>query len=166
MSAPSRSLARRRRLVRNRFTIDSDTVDSTSPDKDLDADSEFRSPQQAGSGGDTDRWVEEQFNLAPYEDQDEVKETDILSSDDEYCESVKSGSIEKDLSDQLEATSIANDPLHNIQRTMSTHASRMSQFKKQIAFSAMNGSIESTADEVIWVRREDFVPNRKLNTEI
>ncbi|KAM9320556.1 rho guanine nucleotide exchange factor TIAM1 [Gastrophryne carolinensis] len=167
VSAPSRSLARRRCLVRNRFTIDSDTVYSTSPDKEFEPGTESKPPQQTGNGGDTDRWVEEQFDLAQYEEQEDVKETDILSSDDEYCESIKSGSIEKDLSEQLEATSISNNPLsRNVQHTMSTHASRMSQFKKQTAFSAMNGSIESTTEEVIWVKREDFVPSRKLNTEI
>ncbi|CAI9593844.1 unnamed protein product [Staurois parvus] len=167
VSAPSRSLARRRRLVRNRFTIDSDTVYSTSPDKESEPEAEPKPPQQTNNSGDTDRWVEEQFDLAQYEEQEDVKETDILSSDDEYCESIKGGSMEKDLSDQLEATSLSNNPLDNIvQNTMSTHASRMTQLKKQTAFSGMNGSIESTTEEVIWVKREDFVPARKLNTEI
>lgn len=167
VSAPSRSLARRRRLVRNRFTIDSDTVYSTSPDKEPDPEPEPKPPQQTNNSGDTDRWVEEQFDLAQYEEQDDVKETDILSSDDEYCESIKGGSMEKDLSDQLEATSLSNNSMDNIvQNTMSTHASRMTKFKKQTAFSGMNGSIESTTEEVIWVKRDDFVPVRKLNTEI
>ncbi|XP_069802359.1 rho guanine nucleotide exchange factor TIAM1 isoform X2 [Dendropsophus ebraccatus] len=167
VSAPSRSLARRRRLVRNRFTIDSDTVYSTSPDKESETETEAKLPQQTTGSGDTDRWVEEQFDLAQYEEQEDVKETDILSSDDEYCESVKGGSIDKDISDQLEATSISDNPLNSIvQNTMSTHASRMTQLKKQTAFSGMNGSIESTTEEVIWVKREDFVPARKLNTEI
>ncbi|XP_068126724.1 rho guanine nucleotide exchange factor TIAM1 isoform X2 [Hyperolius riggenbachi] len=167
VSAPSRSLARRRRLVRNRFTIDSDMVYSTSPDKEPEYDGEPKPPQQTSNSGDTDRWVEEQFDLAQYEEQEDVKETDILSSDDEYCESIKGGSMEKDLSEQLEASSISNPPLHNlVQNSMSSHASRMTQLKKQTAFSGMNGSIESSTDEVIWVRREDFVPARKLNTEI
>ncbi|XP_075053250.1 rho guanine nucleotide exchange factor TIAM1 isoform X1 [Mixophyes fleayi] len=165
VSAPSRSLARRRRLVRNRFTIDSDTVYSTSPDKESETDTELKPPQQSTNSGDTDRWVEEQFDLAQYEEQEDVKETDILSSDDEYCESIKGGSMEKDLSEQLEATSIS--PIGSIaQNTMGTHASRMTQLKKQTAFSGMNGSIESSAEEVIWVKREDFVPTRKQNTEI
>ncbi|XP_075450018.1 rho guanine nucleotide exchange factor TIAM1-like isoform X2 [Ascaphus truei] len=168
VSAPSRSLARRRRLVRNRFTIDSDTIISTSPDKDPEQETEPKPPQQTTSSGDTDRWVEEQFDLAQYEEQEDVKETDILSSDDEYCESIKGGSpMEKDLSEQLEATSVSSQPqgckVHN---TLNTHASRMTQLKKQTAFSAMNGSIESHTEEVIWVKREDFVPVRKLNTEI
>ncbi|KAM4699864.1 rho guanine nucleotide exchange factor TIAM1 isoform 1-T2 [Discoglossus pictus] len=169
VSAPSRSLARRRRLVRNRFTIDSDTVFSTSPDKESEPEPEtdVKPPQQTSSSGDTDRWVEEQFDLAQYEEQDDVKETDILSSDDEYCESVKGGSMEKDLSDQLEATSISSNPHGGkVQNVMNSHASRMTQLKKQTAFSGMNGSIESNTEEVIWVKREDFVPTRKLNTEI
>ncbi|XP_073524418.1 rho guanine nucleotide exchange factor TIAM1 isoform X1 [Phyllobates terribilis] len=167
VSAPSRSLARRRRLVRNRFTIDSDTVYSTSPDKESETETEPKPPQQTTSSGDTDRWVEEQFDLAQYEEQEDVKETDILSSDDEYCESIKSGSMEKDLGEQLEATSISSNPLNSmVQNTMATHASRMTQLKKQTAFSGLNGSIESTTEEVIWVKREDFVPARKLNTEI
>lgn len=107
--------------------------------------------------------MEEQFDLAQYEEQEDVKETDILSSDDEYCESIKGGSMEKDLSEQLEATSLTNNPSSN---TMASHASRMTQLKKQTAFSGINGSIESTTEEVIWVKREDFVPARKLNTEI
>ncbi|XP_053561955.1 rho guanine nucleotide exchange factor TIAM1 isoform X2 [Bombina bombina] len=167
VSAPSRSLARRRRLVRNRFTIDSDTVFSTSPDKESEPETDAKPPQQATTGGDTDRWVEEQFDLAQYEDQDNVKETDILSSDDEYCESIKGGSMEKDLSDQLEATSISSNPCESkVHNAKSSHASRMTQLKKQTAFSGMNCSIESNTEEVIWVRREDFVPARKLNTEI
>ena len=38
--------------------------------------------------------------------------------------------------------------------------------KKQAALSGINGGPESTSEEVIWVRREDFAPSRKLNTEI
>uniref|UniRef100_A0A8D0ADZ0 TIAM Rac1 associated GEF 1 n=1 Tax=Sander lucioperca TaxID=283035 RepID=A0A8D0ADZ0_SANLU len=84
-SAPSRTLARRK-MVRNRFTIDTD----------LHALPQSHKPQ----GEDTDRWVEEQFDLGCYEDQGEgidmgkVKETDILSDDDEYCKSVRAASAE------------------------------------------------------------------------
>uniref|UniRef100_A0A8C4NRW1 T-lymphoma invasion and metastasis-inducing protein 1 n=1 Tax=Dicentrarchus labrax TaxID=13489 RepID=A0A8C4NRW1_DICLA len=80
-SAPSRTFARRK-LVRNRFTIDTDLV--------------FHAHKPQGE--DTDRWVEEQFDLGCYEDQGEgidvgqVKETDILSDDDEYCKSVRAAS--------------------------------------------------------------------------
>uniref|UniRef100_A0A8D3BQ49 TIAM Rac1 associated GEF 1 n=1 Tax=Scophthalmus maximus TaxID=52904 RepID=A0A8D3BQ49_SCOMX len=81
-STPSRTLARRK-LVRNRFTIDTDLV--------------FHGNN---NNKDTDRWVEEQFDLGPYEgrgegvDVGQVKETDILSDDDEYCESVRAASAE------------------------------------------------------------------------
>ncbi|XP_069060147.1 rho guanine nucleotide exchange factor TIAM1 isoform X2 [Pleurodeles waltl] len=160
VSAPSRSLARRRRLIKNRFTIDTDEASTGSHEKEQ---------QSAGSGGDTDRWVEEQFDLAQYEDQEHIKETDILSSDDEYCESVKSCSAEKDLQAQFQAASITRIPLgqsETYRKTMNAHASRMSQLRKQSALSGLNGSTESNTEEVIWVRRDDFVPSRTLNTEI
>uniref|UniRef100_A0A8C2ZIV6 TIAM Rac1 associated GEF 1 n=1 Tax=Cyclopterus lumpus TaxID=8103 RepID=A0A8C2ZIV6_CYCLU len=80
-SAPSRTLPRRK-LVRNRFTIDTDMIFHGNNNKD------------------TDRWVEEQFDLGCYEEQGEgidvgqMKETDILSDDDEYCKSVRAASAE------------------------------------------------------------------------
>lgn len=90
-SAPTRTLGRRK-LVRHRFTIDTDIafdvepdLNLTSPDK-ASADpvqQEGEPDQQSESASDTDRWVEEQFDLEEYEDQDEVKETDILSDEDE-----------------------------------------------------------------------------------
>ncbi|XP_058483253.1 rho guanine nucleotide exchange factor TIAM1-like isoform X3 [Solea solea] len=110
-SAPSRTLARRK-LVRNRFTIDTDLVfhgNNNNNGSDSDAAHppscpplfqhallQSRKPQ----GEDTDRWVEEQFDLGSYESQGEgidvgqVKETDILSDDDEYCKSVRAASAE------------------------------------------------------------------------
>lgn len=156
VSAPSKSLGRRRRrLARNRFTIDSDAVSASSPEKE---------PQQPPGGGDTDRWVEEQFDLAQYEEQDDIKETDILSDDDEFCESVKGASEDTDLQEQLQAASISQRALGR--RTLDSHASRMTQLKKQAALSGINGGLERASEEVIWVRREDFAPSRKLNTEI
>lgn len=156
VSAPSKSLGRRRRrLARNRFTIDSDAISASSPEKE---------PQQPPGGGDTDRWVEEQFDLAQYEEQDDIKETDILSDDDEFCESAKGSSVDRDLQEQLQAASISHQGRGR--RTLDSHASRMTQLKKQAALSGINGGLESASEEVIWVRREDFVPSRKLNTEI
>ncbi|XP_006862588.1 PREDICTED: T-lymphoma invasion and metastasis-inducing protein 1 isoform X2 [Chrysochloris asiatica] len=156
VSAPSKSLGRRRRrLARNRFTIDSDAVSAGSPE---------RESQQPPSGGDTDRWVEEQFDLAQYEEQEDVKETDILSDDDEFCESAKGASVDRDLQERLQATSIGQR--ERGRKTLDSHASRMTQLKKQAALSGINGGLESTSEEVIWVRREDFAPPRKLNTEI
>ncbi|XP_069328456.1 rho guanine nucleotide exchange factor TIAM1 isoform X1 [Eulemur rufifrons] len=157
VSAPSKSLGRRRRrLARNRFTIDSDAVSASSPEKES---------QEPPGGGDTDRWVEEQFDLAQYEEQDDIKETDILSDDDEFCESVKGASVDTDLQERLQAASISQR--ERGRKTLDSHASRMTQLKKQAALSGgINGGLESTSEEVIWVRREDFAPTRKLNTEI
>ncbi|NXA49074.1 TIAM1 protein, partial [Nothocercus julius] len=156
VSAPSKSLGRRRRrLARNRFTIDSDAVFASSPEKE---------PQQPAHGGDTDRWVEEQFDLAQYEEQEDIKETDILSDDDEYCEAVRgAAAAERDLRERLQAASIAgSQPC----RPADSHASRMGQLRKQAALSGINGDAEGHGDEVVWVRRQDFVPGRKLNTEL
>ncbi|XP_012512799.1 PREDICTED: T-lymphoma invasion and metastasis-inducing protein 1 isoform X2 [Propithecus coquereli] len=157
VSAPSKSLGRRRRrLARNRFTIDSDAVSASSPEKES---------QEPPGGGDTDRWVEEQFDLAQYEEQDDIKETDILSDDDEFCESVKGASVDTELQERLQAASISQR--ERGRKTLDSHASRMTQLKKQAALSGgINGGLESTSEEVIWVRREDFAPTRKLNTEI
>ncbi|XP_074989300.1 rho guanine nucleotide exchange factor TIAM1 isoform X2 [Caretta caretta] len=161
VSAPSKSLGRRRRrLARNRFTIDSDAVFESSPEKES---------QQSTASGDTDRWVEEQFDLAQYEEQEDIKETDILSDDDEYCESTKGITIDRELQEQLQAASITSSQSHLAERArhaMSTHAARLTQLKKQAALSGINGGVESNSEEVIWVRREDFVPSRKLNTEL
>ncbi|XP_058517696.1 rho guanine nucleotide exchange factor TIAM1 isoform X1 [Ochotona princeps] len=157
VSAPSKSLGRRRRrLARNRFTIDSDAVSASSPEKE--------SQQPPSGSGDTDRWVEEQFDLAQYEEQDDIKETDILSDDDEFCESVKGASVDGDLPERLQAACIGQR--ERGRKTLDSHASRMAQLKKQAALSGSGGALESTSDEVIWVRREDFAPSRKLNTEI
>ncbi|KAI5931005.1 rho guanine nucleotide exchange factor TIAM1 isoform X1 [Manis javanica] len=156
VSAPSKSLGRRRRrLARNRFTIDSDAISASSPEKES---------QQPPGGGDTDRWVEEQFDLAQYEEQDDIKETDILSDDDEFCESVKGAAVDRDLQERLQAASISQR--ERGRNSLDSHASRMTQLKKQAALSGINGGLETTSEEVIWVRREDFAPSRKLNTEI
>ncbi|XP_019952842.2 rho guanine nucleotide exchange factor TIAM1 isoform X1 [Paralichthys olivaceus] len=107
-STPSRTLTRRK-LVRNRFTIDTDLVFHGNNNNSNDSDPSSSSPlfqrpaalqSHRPQGEDTDRWVEEQFDLGPYEVQGEVidvgqvKETDILSDDDEYCKSVRAASAE------------------------------------------------------------------------
>ncbi|XP_021111804.1 T-lymphoma invasion and metastasis-inducing protein 1 isoform X2 [Heterocephalus glaber] len=156
VSAPSKSLGRRRRrLARNRFTIDSDAVSASSPEKE---------PQQPPGGGDTDRWVEEQFDLAQYEEQDDIKETDILSDDDEFCEAVKAAPVDADLHERLQAASISQRDRGR--KSLDSHASRLAQLKKQAALSGINGGLDGASEEVVWVRREDFGPARKLNTEI
>uniref|UniRef100_A0A8B9QR96 TIAM Rac1 associated GEF 1 n=1 Tax=Anas platyrhynchos TaxID=8839 RepID=A0A8B9QR96_ANAPL len=151
VSAPSKSLGRRRRrLARNRFTIDSDAVFASSPEKE---------PQQPTHSGDTDRWVEEQFDLAQYEEQEDIKETDILSDDDEYCEAVRGAVADRELRERLQAASITSSQPCRGDRAMT-------QLKKQAALTGINGDVEGHGEEVIWVRREDFVPSRKLNTEL
>ncbi|NWV38140.1 TIAM1 protein, partial [Grantiella picta] len=157
VSAPSKSLGRRRRrLARNRFTIDSEAVYSSSPEKE---------PAQAAQGGDTDRWVEEQFDLAQYEEQDDIKETDILSDDDDFCEAARGA--QRELRERLQATSLAGgrQPERPCQPG-DAHAARMAQLRKQATLPGINGDAEGHGQEVIWVRREDFVPGRKLNTEL
>ncbi|XP_063275526.1 rho guanine nucleotide exchange factor TIAM1 isoform X5 [Prinia subflava] len=160
VSAPSKSLGRRRRrLARNRFTIDSEALHGSSPEKE---------PAQ---GGDTDRWVEEQFDLAQYEEQEDVKETDILSDDDDFCEAARGA--QRELRERLQATSLAGGrrpeqpcPPERPCAPGDAHAARMAQLRKQAALPAINGAAEAHGEEVIWVRREDFVPGRKLNTEL
>ncbi|XP_027129278.1 T-lymphoma invasion and metastasis-inducing protein 1 isoform X5 [Larimichthys crocea] len=118
-SAPSRTLTRRK-LVRNRFTIDTDLVFHGNNNNSNDSEPSQHSScpplsqhallqSHKPQGEDTDRWVEEQFDLACYEDQGDgidvgqVKETDILSDDDEYCKSVRAASVEPaDLDGKME----------------------------------------------------------------
>uniref|UniRef100_A0A3Q1B8M6 TIAM Rac1 associated GEF 1a n=1 Tax=Amphiprion ocellaris TaxID=80972 RepID=A0A3Q1B8M6_AMPOC len=132
-SAPSRTLARRK-LMRNRITIDTD----------------LHAPLQSqkSQGEDTDRWVEEQFNLGYYEDQCEgidvgqVKETDILSDDDEYCKSVRAASAEPNEADRIQ------------------HADDSNSFAScGVSLSRCQCAVEGATNkdhDVIWVRRDDF----------
>ncbi|XP_036205936.1 T-lymphoma invasion and metastasis-inducing protein 1 isoform X2 [Myotis myotis] len=160
VSAPSKSLGRRRRrLARNRFTVDADAVSACSPE---------REPPGAG---DTDRWVEEQFDLARYEQQDDLKETDILSDDDAFCEAeVVRGAEDADPADpadlagRLQAASLG--PRDRGRGGPDGHASRMAQLRKQAALGGPGGGPEPAGQEVVWVRREDLAASRTLNTEI
>ncbi|KAM5334727.1 rho guanine nucleotide exchange factor TIAM1 isoform 5-T7 [Glossophaga mutica] len=156
VSAPSKSLGRRRRrLARNRFTIDSDAVSAGSPEREA---------QQPAGAGDTDRWVEEQFDLAQYEEQDGVKETDILSDEDELCESERGAGVDGDLPARLQAASLG--PRDHGRPRPDSHASRMAQLRKQAALPGVSGALEPAGEEVVWVRREDLAPSQELNTEI
>ncbi|XP_061818845.1 rho guanine nucleotide exchange factor TIAM1-like isoform X2 [Nerophis lumbriciformis] len=97
-SAPSRTLPRRK-LVRKRFTIDTDLAfHGNNAAADPDCDSAHQTSQHAPAhANDTDRWVEEQFDLARYDrrhDGAKVKETDILSDDDDYCKSVRAAALQ------------------------------------------------------------------------
>ncbi|XP_045434330.1 rho guanine nucleotide exchange factor TIAM1 isoform X4 [Pipistrellus kuhlii] len=156
VSAPSRSLGRRRRrLARNRFTVDADAVPG--------------SPERP-PGADTDRWVEEQFDLAPYEEPEEpedLPETDILSDDDgEAAEAPGAGA---GLAGRLQAASLGprgrlrgRDPDRDRGRP-DGHAARMAQLRKQ---AALPGGPEPAGPEVVWVRREELASPGALSTEI
>lgn len=117
--------------------------------------------QQPPGAGDTDRWVEEQFDLARYEEPDGVKETDILSDDDEFCDPAD---VDRDLAERLRAASLGQRETGR--QSLDSHESRMTQLKKQEALSGVDAGPERTGEDVVWVRREDFGPARKLNTEI
>uniref|UniRef100_A0AAQ6A0L6 DH domain-containing protein n=1 Tax=Amphiprion ocellaris TaxID=80972 RepID=A0AAQ6A0L6_AMPOC len=152
-SAPSRTLARRK-LMRNRITIDTDL-------------------SQKSQGEDTDRWVEEQFNLGYYEDQCEgidvgqVKETDILSDDDEYCKSVRAAST-RNLNGRAETRSgmMQEEEADRIQHADDSNSfascgvslSRCATPTLKLAplkQCAVEGATNKDHD-VIWVRRDDF----------
>ncbi|XP_034538996.1 T-lymphoma invasion and metastasis-inducing protein 1 isoform X1 [Notolabrus celidotus] len=198
VSAPSRTLARRK-LVRNRFTINTDLVFHGNNNSSSDSDPSSHSPLSQHAllqplkpqGEDTDRWVEEQFDLARYEDQGEgidlaqVKETDILSDDDEYCKSVRAASAEPpNLEGKMRGL--------NLNGGVETHSdimqSRMQEGEvNQMKHGDDSGSVDSFTScgvslsrcttptvklaplkqcavegatnrerDVIWVRREDF----------
>ncbi|XP_036380069.1 T-lymphoma invasion and metastasis-inducing protein 1 isoform X1 [Megalops cyprinoides] len=160
VSAPSRTLGRRK-LVRNRITVDTDIVFDGAPIRDAPSQpatppSPPQPPRQQPAG-DTDRWVEEQFDLDRYEDQENVKETDILSDDDEYCESVRGPSAEPSLEAPVRALSLEREGGKKRaeeggerEARGGSHGLKLSHLRKQCA-------VEGAADrEVIWVRRDDF----------
>lgn len=147
-SAPSQTLARRK-LVRNRFTIDTDLVFHGNNNNSLDSDPSHHSSYPPShlplsqhallqthkpQAEDTDRWVEEQFDLGCYEDQGEgidveqVKETDILSDDDEYCKSVRAASAEpSDLEGKVEGLNLQGQEMrsHNLNGRVETRSEAM-----------------------------------------
>lgn len=127
--------------------MDADAVSASSPER------------EAPGAGDTDRWVEEQFDLARYEEQDDLKETDILSDDDAFCEAEA-----KDLAGRLQAASLG--PRDRGCGGPDGHAARMAQLRKQAALAGPAGGPEPAGQEVVWVRREDLAASRTLNTEI
>ncbi|XP_054610498.1 rho guanine nucleotide exchange factor TIAM1-like [Dunckerocampus dactyliophorus] len=179
-SAPSRTLARRK-LVRNRFTIDTDLVFHGNNNTNQDCDpSHHKSPQHAPlhpqkpHSDDTDRWVEEQFDLARYEDPAKVKETDILSDDDEYCKSVRAAAVAEPHDLQLGALTIhggegqyqdlngqvpteggvsQDDDAERLSRC-ATPTLKVAPLKPCAAERAANQD-----HDVIWVRRDDYGQN-------
>ncbi|XP_038658244.1 T-lymphoma invasion and metastasis-inducing protein 1-like isoform X2 [Scyliorhinus canicula] len=157
VSVPCRSLGKKK-LSRNRFTIDADDLFGRSQSND--------SSQSPVTCNDTDRWVEEQFDLGKYEEQEDVKETDILSDDDEYCQSVKSSTLSKDLQEQLKAMSFTKDGLYengklSMHRTSEVSPSKVAFATKQKIAAGANGVVENNAAEVIWIKREDFISSEK-----
>uniref|UniRef100_A0A8C2BAP7 TIAM Rac1 associated GEF 1b n=1 Tax=Cyprinus carpio TaxID=7962 RepID=A0A8C2BAP7_CYPCA len=160
VSAPTRTLGRRK-LVRNRFTIDTDIVFDTEPDSDS-PDSQHAQQQGVVPAGDTDRWVEEQFDLQRYEEQEQdVKETDILSDDDEFCQSALSPSTEPDVEGALSTLSLEGDTAEEEEEEeeskknyKSQHA-KLSHLGKQCAMSVASVD-EQVPDEDIWVRRDNW----------
>uniref|UniRef100_A0A3B4CGV5 TIAM Rac1 associated GEF 1b n=1 Tax=Pygocentrus nattereri TaxID=42514 RepID=A0A3B4CGV5_PYGNA len=160
-SAPTRTLGRRK-LVRNRFTIDTDIVFDTDADPDADS----PDSQHALQPGDTDRWVEEQFDLQRYEEQEQeqMKETDILSDEDEegdetedFSQSTLSPSAEPELEGQVSALTLDEDEQNASENkdSKAQHALRLSHLGKQCAVSV--ASVDEQAvpgDDVVWVRRD------------
>lgn len=135
--------------------MDSDAVSASSPE---------REPPGAG---DTDRWVEEQFDLARYEEQEDLKETDILSDDDAFCEAEAEGAgAEADLAGRLQAASLRPRGRDRGRGGPDSHAARMAQLRKQAALPGPGGGPEPAGPEVVWVRREDLAAPGTLNTEI
>uniref|UniRef100_A0A3P9AHZ9 TIAM Rac1 associated GEF 1b n=1 Tax=Esox lucius TaxID=8010 RepID=A0A3P9AHZ9_ESOLU len=168
VSDPARTLGRRK-LVRNRFTIDTDIVFDNEPDQ--------QSPLSPLSpAGDTDRWVEEQFDLERYEGEQEarpaegrgdaVKETDILSDDDEFCQSVRRPSPEAPPTTGLEAPVKAlslgeegprGSPEHPQPHGATNPGMRLSALGKSCTLAVVSVDDQGAPEggEDIWVRRED-----------
>ncbi len=124
--------------------------------------------QQQGivPAGDTDRWVEEQFDLQRYEEQEQdVKETDILSDDDEFCQSALSPSTDPDLEGPLSTLSLEGDTAEEEEEeeedskkdNKSQHA-KLSHLGKQCAMSVASVD-EQVPGEDIWVRRDSSTEN-------
>ncbi|XP_068441009.1 rho guanine nucleotide exchange factor TIAM1-like isoform X2 [Clinocottus analis] len=167
-SAPTRTLGRRK-LVRNRFTIDTDIVFDGEPGQDLASppepdsnqlqrDNEPDKLQQSEVAGDTDRWVEEQFDLEEYEDQEVVKETDILSDDDDmFCQTARMSSGEADLEAPIMALSLKSEETDEGKSLKSPKASgtpddaKLSNTEEQSAVIPDNVGDQK---QTIWVRRQ------------
>lgn len=118
------------------------------------------------------------MDLKLYDRQTDVKETDILSDDDEYCESVKGSSAEPSLEESFEALiaeveeeqkeedkkeedSAPNRGSENKLPEKSLGQLRLTPLRKQCA---VEGTVAQREVEVIWVRRDDF--NSGCGTDI
>uniref|UniRef100_A0A4W5LFM2 Uncharacterized protein n=1 Tax=Hucho hucho TaxID=62062 RepID=A0A4W5LFM2_9TELE len=193
VSDPARTLGRRK-LVRNRFTIDTDIVFDSGPDQEsplspLSPEEHEGQGQREGQGkergevqtGDTDRWVEEQFDLERYEEEQEalketevkgggdVKETEILSGGDDCCLFVRGPSTESlsntDLEGPVGALSLGEEgqewgPKHpQPQGSMgtTTPGMRLSHLGKQCDLAGMSVDDQGAREEGedIWLPREN-----------
>uniref|UniRef100_A0A8C7XMD1 TIAM Rac1 associated GEF 1a n=1 Tax=Oryzias sinensis TaxID=183150 RepID=A0A8C7XMD1_9TELE len=111
--------------------------------------------QDTDNNKDTDRWLEEQFNLGCYEDQcnsieETVKETDILSDDDEYCKSVRSDSADPEgLKARMEELDLQDE------NNLNGEAGSKSEASQSLVADRTKHNFGSDRD-VIWVRRDDF----------
>lgn len=158
-SAPTRTLGRRK-LVRNRFTIDTDIVFDGEPEQELAPvdkpdDDHGRCGGDGGQqpellAGDTDRWVEEQFDLDEYEDQDELKETDIVSDEDDAA-ALRGRAVEVDLEARITALSLASEETEESESLVSPEDVKPSLHEEK------SGEDEDTAE--VWVRRGQSCPS-------
>uniref|UniRef100_A0AAZ3S968 T-lymphoma invasion and metastasis-inducing protein 1-like n=1 Tax=Oncorhynchus tshawytscha TaxID=74940 RepID=A0AAZ3S968_ONCTS len=175
-SDPARTLGRRK-LVRNRFTIDTDIVFDGEPDQE-EGQGKERGEVQAG---DTDRWVEEQIDLECYEAQQEkevkgggnVKEMEILSGDDDFCLSVRGPSTDSlsntDLDGPIGALSLGEEgqergskhPQPQGAMGTTTPGMRLSRLGKQRGLAGMSVDDQGAGEEGedIWLRRENCPPD-------
>ncbi|XP_038829658.1 T-lymphoma invasion and metastasis-inducing protein 1 [Salvelinus namaycush] len=200
VSDPARTLGRRK-LVRNRFTIDTDIVFDGEPDQEsplspLSPEEPEGQGQREGQGkergevqaGDTDHWVEEQFDLERYEEEQEaqkevkgggdVKQTEILSGDEDLYLSVRGPSTESlsntDLEGPVVALSLGEEgqergPKHpQPQGAMetTTPGMRLSHLGKQCDLAGMSVDDQGPREEGedIWLRRENCPPDSGAQT--
>ncbi|KAG7455586.1 hypothetical protein JOB18_045786 [Solea senegalensis] len=176
-SAPTRTLGRRK-LVRNRFTIDTDIVFDVEPEQDspkefdsdpLQQEEEKQDQQQPELAGDTDRWVEEQFDLEDYEEREEVKETDILSDDDddgEFCQTPGASSAEADLEAPVMALSLESEDTEESESLKSPTDDPATHNMKQSSVSSDNVEDQKQLEEdEIWIRRNKSIssPDSEIN---
>lgn len=165
--------------MRNRFTIDTDIVFDGEPERDPERDpaspqekdsnrpqreeeqDQQQQQQQSELAGDTDRWVEEQFDLEEYEDPEEVKETDILSDDDEeLCRTPRAMSSEADLEASVTALSLDGDETEGDEDLKSPTEDPKSPTVSETGDSlkqspALQDQKQTEGEkEEIWVRRE------------
>lgn len=168
--------------MRNRFTIDTDIVFDGEPEQHLASPQEPDSnrlqqgdqpdQQQSELAGDTDRWVEEQFDLEEYEDRDEVKETDILSDDDdEFCQTPRAPSTEASLEAPIMALSLEGEETEEGESLTSPTVSethddvKLVDAEKQSAVNDDDIEEQKQAEkDEIWVRREQSVSSPDCGT--